>query len=62
VTWGADGRVRADAFVTYSQSTDPASPHFSDYTREYAAKRWKRLPFTDAEIAADRISSITLSE
>ena len=62
VTWDAQGKVQADAFVTYSQSTDPASPHFADFTREYSAKRWKRLPFTDAEIAADKISAIRLTE
>lgn len=42
----------ADAILSYSQSTDPASPHFGDQTREYAAKRWHRLPFRPAEIAA----------
>jgi acyl-homoserine-lactone acylase len=61
VTWGAAG-VRAEAFVTYSQSTDPANPHFSDFTREYSAKRWKHLPFTDAEIAADKISELHLTQ
>ena len=43
----------ADAVLTYSQSTDPASPTFADQTRMYAAKRWVRLPFTRAAIAAD---------
>jgi len=62
VTWDTAGKVKADAFVTYSQSTDPASPHFADFTREYSAKRWKRLPFTDAEIAADKISEMRLTE
>jgi acyl-homoserine-lactone acylase len=39
--------------LSYSQSTDPQSPHFGDQTRAYSAKRWHRLPFTAAEIAAD---------
>jgi acyl-homoserine-lactone acylase len=43
----------ADAVLSYSQSTDPASPHFGDQTRLYARKGWHRLPFTAAEIAAD---------
>lgn len=47
----------ADAILSYSQSTDPASPHFADQTREYAAKRWHRLPFTPAQIAAEAIGS-----
>jgi acyl-homoserine-lactone acylase len=65
VTWdtgGATPKVHAEAFLTYSQSTDPANPHFADYTREYSAKRWKRLPFTAEEIAADKISEMQLSE
>ena len=61
VTWNAQG-AHAEAFVTYSQSTDPASPHFADYTREYSAKRWKRLPFKPAEIEADKISEMRLTE
>ncbi len=61
VTWGEQG-VHADAFVTYSQSTDPANPHFSDFTREYSGKHWKHLPFTPAEIQADKISELRLTE
>lgn len=61
VTWGAQG-VEAQGFVTYSQSTDPANPHFADYTREYSAKRWHRLPFKPAEIEADAIRKYRLVE
>jgi acyl-homoserine-lactone acylase len=61
VTWDDDG-VHAEGFVTYSQSTDPANPHFADYTREYSAKRWHKFPFTPEEIAADRIREYRLSE
>ena len=43
----------ADAVLSYSQSTDPASPHYADQTRLYSAKKWVRLPFTPAAIAAD---------
>ena len=54
VGFDARGPV-ADAILSYSQSTDPASPHFVDQTRAYSAKRWHRLPFTRREIAAERI-------
>lgn len=47
----------ADAILSYSQSTDPASQHFADQTRAYSEKRWQRLPFTRREIAAQRIGS-----
>jgi acyl-homoserine-lactone acylase len=30
--------------LTYSQSTDPTSPHFADQTRMFSAKRWVRVP------------------
>ncbi|MBU6165849.1 MAG: penicillin acylase family protein [Alphaproteobacteria bacterium] len=53
----------ADALLSYSQSTNPESPHFGDQTREYAAKRWHRLPFTPAEIAAARLGpGLTITE
>lgn len=41
----------ADAILSYSQSTNPASPHAADQTRAYAEKRWHRLPWHAAEIA-----------
>jgi acyl-homoserine-lactone acylase len=62
VTWDAGGRVRAEGFVTYSQSTDPANPHFADFTREYSAKRWHRFPFTPEQIAAQRVREYRLTE
>ena len=46
----------AEAILSYSQSTNPASPHYADQTRAYAAKAWHRLPFSKAEIAAAAIS------
>lgn len=45
----------ADAILSYSQSTDPASPHAYDQTRAYAEKRWHRLPFHKAAIRAAAI-------
>lgn len=47
----------ADAILSYSQSTDPASPHYGDQTRAYSDKRWHRLPFTPSQIAAQRIGA-----
>ncbi|HEX5377164.1 MAG TPA: penicillin acylase family protein, partial [Phenylobacterium sp.] len=52
VTFDANGPV-ADAILTYSQSTDPASPHYADQTLLHARKAWVRLPFHKADIAAD---------
>jgi len=45
----------ADAILSYSQSTNPASPHAHDQTRAYAAKQWHRLPFSAEAIAAETL-------
>lgn len=46
----------ADAILSYSQSTNPRSPHAYDQTRAYAAKQWQRLPFHASDIRAAAIS------
>jgi acyl-homoserine-lactone acylase len=54
--------VAASTFVTYSQSTDPASPHFDDYTRLYSQKQWLAAAFTEEEVAADTKSTVLLAQ
>jgi acyl-homoserine-lactone acylase len=53
---------KAEGFITYSQSTDPANPHYADFTQEYSAKRWHPFPFRPDQIAADKISKIHLTQ
>jgi acyl-homoserine-lactone acylase len=53
VSFGPRGPV-ADAVLASSQSGDPASPLYWDQTKLYSQKRWVRLPFTEAAIAANR--------
>jgi acyl-homoserine-lactone acylase len=55
VTWGANNAPLAKGFITYGQSTDPASPHFQDFTEAYSRKEWTLLPFTDAQVTAEQI-------
>lgn len=65
VSWEREGEgwtPITDGFVTYSQSTDPASPYFDDFTRAYSEKAWHRFPFTPAAIAEAAISEQVLSE
>lgn len=62
VSYPKHGSVRASTFVTYGQSSDPASPHYQDYTRRYADKQWVHASFTDAEVSADALGSFELSE
>lgn len=43
----------AEALLVYGQSVDPESPHAFDQMKEFSAKRWIRLPFSEQAIAAD---------
>jgi acyl-homoserine-lactone acylase len=46
---------RGRFLVAYSQSTNPASPHFGDMTAEFSAQRWLDIPFTTRDIAAAQV-------
>lgn len=48
-----DAGVNTQAFLTYSQSSNPASPNFADQTARFSAKQWITLPFTEAAITGD---------
>ncbi|MFJ8430969.1 penicillin acylase family protein [Kitasatospora sp. NPDC094019] len=41
---------RTRTLLTYGESADPTSPHFTDQTRRYARKQWVTERFTEAEI------------
>ncbi|WP_322044758.1 penicillin acylase family protein [Paraburkholderia sp. J67] len=58
VSFGKDG-VDADTMLAHSLSDDPASPHYSDATREFARGTWQRFRFTESAIAADPVLSAT---
>jgi acyl-homoserine-lactone acylase len=61
VTFDARGPV-ADGLLSYSQSTDPASPFYADQTWAFSRKEWNHLPFWPADIAAQAISQEHISE
>jgi acyl-homoserine-lactone acylase len=44
---------RTRTILTYSQSANPASPHYRDQTVLYSRKQWVTERFTEAEINAD---------
>ncbi len=52
--------VNARGLLTYSQSTNSASPYFADQTVQLSTGKFVKLPFTDAEIAADPKRGATL--
>ena len=53
ISWDKAGKLQPTAMLTYSQSPEPESAHYSDLTELYAAGGWIDLPFTDQEIDAD---------
>ncbi len=54
VGWSRGGVLDARGLITYSQSDNPDSPHATDLTRLYAKGELPKLPFTEAEIRADK--------
>ncbi|MGZ5798746.1 MAG: penicillin acylase family protein [Caldimonas sp.] len=57
VTFDDRGPV-AYAILTYSQSTDPASPHYADQTRLFSRKEWPALPFHPDDVARARVGEV----
>ena len=47
---------KALGLVSYSQSTNSASPYFSDQMRRYSEKNMRAIPFSEEEIAAALVS------
>ncbi|GAA2806064.1 penicillin acylase family protein [Kitasatospora sp. CM 4170] len=43
---------RSRTLLTYGESADPGSPHYTDQTRLFARKEWVTERFTEAEIKA----------
>ncbi|MET3961998.1 acyl-homoserine-lactone acylase [Marmoricola sp. OAE513] len=56
------GGVDAKTILTYGQSDNPNSPWSSDQTQMFSDQQWVSFAFTPAQIAADKISSVTVSE
>ena len=52
----------SQGILTYSESTNPTSPHYSDQTRLYSQKGWDDLRFTEAAVEAGTLSRKTISE
>jgi acyl-homoserine-lactone acylase len=52
---------RAKAFLTYSESGDPESPHFRDQTELFSRKQWRPVLFRSGDIAKDVKRSYTVT-
>ncbi|MBD8573697.1 acylase [Pseudomonas syringae] len=43
----------AQGLLSFSQSSDPASPHYADQTELFSRQQWQPLPFNEKQIEAD---------
>ena len=62
VTWDESDCPDAYAILTYSQSTDPANPHYADATGLYSSSNWIDMPFCQGAQDAQEIGRLTLEE
>jgi acyl-homoserine-lactone acylase len=53
---------KSQGFLSYSQSTDPASPHYSDQTELYSRKGWDDLLWREADVEKATVSRLAISE
>ncbi|WP_371194819.1 penicillin acylase family protein [Glaciecola sp. SC05] len=61
LSYTEDGPV-AEAIMSYSQSGDATSAHFSDQTKMFANKEWRPILFKAEDIEPNVISSIQLTQ
>jgi acyl-homoserine-lactone acylase len=57
-----EGGPVSRGILTYSLSPNPDSPHFADQTKLFSQKQWVDLPFTDEDVEAAAVSSVSLLE
>lgn len=60
VSWDEENNPDVAGVLTYSQSQQPGSPHYSDQTKLYSRGEWVEFPFTEQEIEQDVQETITL--
>src|SRR4051794_13293797 len=61
VSWnGKRGCPEASTLITYSQSTDPTSPHFADQTRLFSDHGWNHPPFCSSDVKSARGATLRL--
>jgi acyl-homoserine-lactone acylase len=52
----------SQGILTYSESTNPTSPHWSDQTHLYSQKGWDDLRFAEEAVEAGTVTRKTISE
>ncbi|MFL6090244.1 MAG: penicillin acylase family protein [Aeromicrobium sp.] len=56
-----DGKVDAKTILTYGQSENPTRPSNDDQTELFGNKQWVSFPWTDTEIASQKVSTRAVS-
>jgi acyl-homoserine-lactone acylase len=56
-----DDGPRAEAILTYGQSGDPESEHFTDQTELFSRKEWRPILFRTEEVAAGTVREYTVA-
>ncbi len=63
ISWDKEGQLDAKGILTYSQSQEADSPHYSDQTELYSQGKWLSFPFTEKEITSDpNLTVVRLTE
>ena len=63
ISWDQDGELQPSGILTYSQSQEPESAHYSDLTEVYSRGEWIEFPFTEEDILADpNLRTLKLTE
>jgi acyl-homoserine-lactone acylase len=61
VSWNSPNTCPdTNTILTYSQSTDPTSPHFADQTRLFSQHGWNPVPFCADDVKAARGKTLRL--
>jgi len=60
VTWNNTSCPVGETILTYSESSNPGSPHFADQTKLFSQKKWLKDRFCEAQIRSDPHLTVTV--
>lgn len=60
LAYGEDG-PEAEAFLTYGQSGKPDNEHFSDQTKLFSEKKWRKIYFKSSAIEANAVKKLVIT-
>ncbi|MFN2539767.1 MAG: penicillin acylase family protein [Mycobacteriales bacterium] len=61
VSFNGTGCPDARTILTYSQSTNPRSPHYADQTRLYSQSKWATDHFCERDVARSTVQTLHLT-